>query len=155
MSTLTIDCSLHVIASANVPSPVIAMYWLPSGRLPRIAIMTFSSLSHRCDSSCRQNQHVPHAGMNAATMWSPALTLADFLADFEHGARALVAEDRAGHDADVAVLQRQVGVADAAGAELDDDVAGAGRRGLDVLDRERPSGFGEHCGPHGRASWDV
>ena len=40
-------------------------------------------------------------------------------------------------------------MADAARAELDDDVARAGRRGLQLLDRERPPGFGEHCGPHG------
>ncbi len=53
----------------------------------------------------------------------------DVLADLDDRARALVAEDRAGHDADVAVLQRQVGVADAAGAELDDDVARPGGAG--------------------------
>ena len=53
----------------------------------------------------------------------------DVLADLDDRARALVAEDRAGHDADVAVLQRQVGVADAAGAELHHDVAGPGGAG--------------------------
>ena len=60
-----------------------------------------------------------------------------------------MAEDGAGHDADVAVLERQVGVADAARAELDDDVTRAGRRGLEVLDREWPTGFDEDCSPHG------
>ena len=63
------------------------------------------------------------------------LDLGDLGADLEHLAGALVAEDGAGHDADVAVLERQVGVADAARAELDDDVARAGRGGLEVLDR--------------------
>ena len=70
---------------------------------------------------------MPHAGMNAATMWSPALTLLTSLPTSSTVPGALVTEDRAGHDADVAVLQRQIGVADAAGAELYDDVAGPGR----------------------------
>ena len=55
------------------------------------------------------------------------LDLGDLVADLHHGAGALVPENRAGHDArHVTVLQRKVGVADAARAELDDDVAGAG-----------------------------
>ena len=91
---------------------------------------------------------MPHAGMNDATTLVALGEAGDVLADLDDRARALVAEDRAGHDADVAVLEREVGVADAAGAELDDDVARPGR-GIDVLDRERPSGFGEHCSPHG------
>src|SRR5207253_10141746 len=71
------------------------------------------------------------------------------LADLGDRSRALVTEDRAGHDPDVPVLQRQVGVAYAAGAELDDDIARPGGCGIDVLDGESPSGFGEHCSPHG------
>ena len=41
VSIFTIDDSLHVIVSAKVPRPVIVMYSVPSGRLPRIAIITF------------------------------------------------------------------------------------------------------------------
>ena len=81
-------------------------------------------------------------------MWSPFLTLRDLLADLDDRARALVAENGAGHDADVAVLEREVGVADAARAELDDHVTRSGRSGLEVLDDEWPTGFDEDCGPH-------
>ncbi len=46
-------------------------YSLPSERLPRVFIMISNSVSQRCDWSCRQNQQMPHAGMNEATTWSP------------------------------------------------------------------------------------
>ena len=81
-------------------------------------------------------------------MWSPFFTCGTSLPTSMHGAGALVAEHGAGHDADVAVLEREVGVAHAARAELDHDVTRAGRRRLEVLDREWPTGFDEDCGPH-------
>ena len=149
VSTFTIEPSLHVICSAKVPSPVIAMYWLPSGRLPRIDIMTANSLSHRCDESCRQNQHVPHAGMNDAMIRSPALTFVTSAPTSSTLPAPSWPRIGAGHEADVAVLEGEVGVADATGAELDDDVARAGCGGLEVLDGEGSPGLGEQCGPHG------
>src|SRR4029453_420887 len=76
------------------------------------------------------------------------LEVRDLASDLDDRARALVAENGAGHDAHVAVLEREVGVADAARAELDDHVTRSGRSGLEVLDDEWPTGFDEDCGPH-------
>ncbi len=50
-----------------------AEYSLPSERLPRCFIMISNSVSQRCDWSCRQNQQMPQAGMNDATIRSPFL----------------------------------------------------------------------------------
>ena len=91
---------------------------------------------------------MPHAGMKDATMWSPFFTCGTSLPTSSTVPAPSWPRTVPGMIGDVAVLDRQVGVADAAGAELDDDVLGSGRRGLDVLDCEWPTGFDEDCGPH-------
>ena len=105
------------------------VYSVPSERLPRVFIMISNSVSQRCDWSCRQNQQMPHAGMNEATMRSPFFRPTTSLPASTIVPAPSWPEDRAGQDADVAVLQREVGVADAAGAELHDDVARPGGAG--------------------------
>ena len=74
VSIFTSDISSHVIMSANVPRPVIAMSGVPSPRVARGAPITAYVLAHRCDSSRRQNQQCPHAGMNEPITRSPTLT---------------------------------------------------------------------------------
>ena len=68
------------------------MYWVPSARAPRMAVMTASSLSHRCDSSCRQNQQTPQAGMKEAMKREDLFPLFCVSSENMVGVRALLTE---------------------------------------------------------------
>ena len=64
--------------------------------------------------------------MNDAITWSPTATRVTSGPTHSIGARALVAEDARRRRGQRAVGGRDVGVADAAGADPDDDVGRAG-----------------------------
>ena len=87
--------------------------------------------------SLRQWTHLPHSGANSVTTWSPGRDERHAVADTLDDARALVAE----HARHVAAGIRsggriEVGVADAAGDEPDERLAGLRVGQLDVLDDE-------------------
>ena len=63
------------MVSANVPSPVIVVTGVPSGRVPRGIIDDAKESSHRWARSRRHCQQLPHAGTKAATTRSPFITV--------------------------------------------------------------------------------
>ena len=94
----------------------------------------------------RQWTHSPHCGENRVTTWSPGATERDALADALDDARALVAEHgrriARGISAGGGV---EVGVADAAGDQADEHLAGAWLGEIDLLDGERGAELLEDC----------
>ena len=80
---------------------------------------------------------------------------ADALAGLEHFAGGLVPEHHRHHPRARAVDHREVGVAEAGGAYLDQELAGAGRIELELGDLERPRlgvrGRQPHLGEDGAA----
>ena len=71
VSTFTSIDSSTVISSANVPSPVMPITLLPSGRVPFDTIECAPICSQSCDWSRRHQKQLPHAGTNDAMTRSP------------------------------------------------------------------------------------
>ena len=97
----------------------------------------------------RQWTHSPHWGEKRVTTWSPGASRGDVGADLLDHAGALVPEHgrrvAGGVGAGGGV---EVGVADAAGGESDQDLAGARLGQLDLLHAERLAELLEHRGAH-------
>ena len=64
-----------VIASANVPRPVMQLAIRPSASVTRGVMLAANMFSQRFVFSCMQYQHWPHAGTNDAITRSPGCTL--------------------------------------------------------------------------------
>ena len=94
---------------------------VPSGNMPVPAF--FPSL-HRFCRPVEQYRHLPQAGMNEQTTWSPTATRVTSVADRVHHAGALVPADDGHPHRRVALLDVVVGVAQPGRVELDPDLVG-------------------------------
>ena len=97
--------------------------------------------------SSTQCTHSPHCGLNRVTTWSPFATDVDALADVLDDARALVAEHARRVARRVRARRRvHVGVADAAGRQPDQHLAGLRAREVDLGHVERLAELLQHGG---------
>ena len=100
--------------------------------------------------ACRQWTHSPHCGENSVTTWSPGRSERDALADRLDDARALVSEHASARSPDGSAPRGrvEVGVADAAGDEPHERLAGLRVGELELLDDEGLAELLQHGGAH-------
>ena len=131
----------------RMSSPSREIRVVPSGRWPLFCSSRIAR--QRLVRGSTQWMHSRHCGENSVTTWSPTASEADVGPDLLDDPRSLVAEDRrrvaGGVGAGGGV---EVGVADAAGGEADQDLARLRLGELDLLDGERLAELLEDRGAH-------
>ena len=125
---------------------------VPSGRWPRFCCSRMAR--HRFVRGLRQWMHSRHWGEKSVTTWSPGARPSTPSPTRLDDAGALVPEHGRRVAGRVGAGGRvHVGVADAAGDEADEHLAGLGARELDVLDDERLAELLEHRGADLQRRW--